>query len=328
MGHIVTKGVTRLSERVFSPDEEYLYNVIRNALYRAGRAADADALAAAVVRLDPDLLEQALLTVNADAVQQILRDSITAIVNRAALAAASEIQPMISATPAWGNAYTVTGKLNTEFKFDANNPAADLYAEMQAGRLVTAINESMRLSIRQIIAESFSKQISVDYTARRLRQVIGLHPRWAKAVDKYFIRQYESLVRSGVPSAKALEKTERLTDKYRQRLIRARAWMIARTEIQMAQNWGRQLSWQQAVDGGWVDPVSQKQWVTAYQNNQYGPPCDRCWPMNGETVRWNGAFSNGLLMPPAHPHCRCTAILVPPSRGLNDAEYVRTGIMR
>ena len=38
--------------------------------------------------------------------------------------------------------------------------------------------------------------------------------------------------------------------------------------------------------------------------------------VRGTRVPWNGAFSNGFMFPPAHPHCRCTVVLVPPSRGL------------
>jgi len=313
---------------VFNVTEEQLYNIIRNALYRAGRIADADALASAIINLQPDLLEQALLTINVDTIGQIIRDSITAVINNAGVLAGQEIKPLIEATPDWGNANTLTGKPKGEFTFNIHNPVADLYAERQAGRLVTAINDSMRLAIRQIISDSFSKEISVPYTAKKLRQVIGLHPRWAQAVDKFYDRTYKNLLKQGLKPEKALEKTDLLTDKYRQKLIRARATMIARTEIQIAQNMGRQLAWQQAVDGGWVAGDSMKQWQTVYKNNAGGPPCDKCAPLDGVQVRWDSAFDNGLLMPPAHPHCRCTAFLVPPSRGLNDAEWIRTGQMR
>ena len=325
---LVRKAKSSVSvPKAFTVTEQQLYDIIRNALYRAGRVADADSLASAIINLQPDLLEQALLTINVDSVLQTVRDSITAVINNAGALAGQEIQPLIQATPDWGNAYTITGKPKTKFTFDIHNPAADLFAERQAGRLVTAVNDSMRLAIRQIISESFSKQISVPYTAKKLRQVIGLHPRWATAVDKFYDRTYNDLIKKGLKHDKALERTNVLTDRYRQRLIRARSTMIARTEIQIAQNMGRQLAWQQAVDGGWVAGDSMKQWQTVYKNNAGGPACDKCAPLNGVQVRWDMAFDNGLLMPPAHPHCRCTAFLVPPDRGLNDTEWIKTGEM-
>lgn len=328
MGHIVRKAKPRVSVEPFSGAEQQIYDIIKTSLYRLGRTIDADALAKAIVSLQPDVLTKVLASLTIGDLQLALRQGLIAVLNNSGKSAVKEIQPVISATPSWGNEFTVTGKPNTKLRFDVNNPLADDFAEKQAGRLVTAIDESMRLAIRTVISESFKNQVPLDLTASRLRQFVGLHPRWALAVDRYYTRQYESLRNKGITHEKALKRAEMTTETYRRRLIRARSSMIARTEIQIAQNWGRQLAWQQASDGGWVDPDAQKVWKTASATMGGVPPCDRCAPMEGESVRWNQSFSNGLLMPPAHPHCRCTAFLIPPSRGLNDAEYIRTGIAR
>jgi hypothetical protein len=328
MGHIVRKAKPRVSVEPFSGAEQQIYDIIKTSLYRLGRTIDADALAKAIVSLQPDVLTKVLSSLTIGDLQLALRQGLIAVLNNSGKSAVKEIQPIISATPSWGNEFTVTGKPNTKLRFDVNNPLADDFAEKQAGRLVTAIDESMRLAIRTVISESFKNQVPLDLTASRLRQFVGLHPRWALAVDRYYTRQYESLRNKGITHEKALKRAEMTTETYRRRLIRARSSMIARTEIQIAQNWGRQLAWQQASDGGWVDPDAQKVWKTASATMGGVPPCDRCSPMEGESVRWNQSFSNGLLMPPAHPHCRCTAFLMPPSRGLNDDEYIRTGIAR
>ena len=328
MGHIVRKAKPRVSVEPFSGAEQQIYDIIKTSLYRLGRTIDADALAKAIVSLQPDVLAKVLTSLTIGDLQLALRQGLIAVLNNSGKSAVKEIQPIISATPSWGNEFTVTGKPNTKLRFDVNNPLADDFAEKQAGRLVTAIDESMRLAIRTVISESFKNQVPLDLTASRLRQFVGLHPRWALAVDRYYTRQYESLRNKGITHEKALKRAEMTTETYRRRLIRARSSMIARTEIQIAQNWGRQLAWQQASDGGWVDPDARKVWKTASATMGGVPPCDRCSPMEGESVRWNQSFSNGLLMPPAHPHCRCTAFLMPPSRGLNDDEYIRTGIAR
>ena len=86
--------------------------------------------------------------------------------------------------------------------------------------------------------------------------------------------------------------------------------MIARTEVQLAQNQGRYLGWQQSYESGLLDGGSTKMWITAYQD-----VCDECQELNGQVVSWNGAFTNGDIMPPAHPNCRCTAVVIPPDRG-------------
>ena len=329
MGHIVRKALPRVSsEPMFTGAEQQLFDIIKTSLNRLGKTVDAEAMARAIINLQPDVLTKVLTSLTIGDLQTVLRQGILAVINNAGANAVDEIQPTISATPNWGNAFTVTGTPNTKLRFNVNNPLADDFADKQAARLVTAIDESMRSAIRTVISESFKNQVPVDLTASRLRQFIGLHPRWALAVDRYYTRQYEGLRNKGVAHEKALTRAETVTETYRKRLIRARSSMIARTEIQIAQNWGRQLAWQQASDGGWIDPVSQKVWTTAKATMGGVPPCDRCAPMEGESVRWNQSFSNGLLMPPAHPHCRCTAFLLPPSRGLNDAEYIRTGIAR
>jgi hypothetical protein len=156
----------------------------------------------------------------------------------------------------------------------------------------------------------------VDATARELRQIVGLHSRWARAVLNFDEKNFTAMVKAGVSSEDARTRTDNLTKKYRDKLIRRRAEMIARTEVQQAQNYGRQASWEASDRAGLVDAASMKEWRTAPRGSSYGEPCDECAAMRGTRVPWNGSFANGDVMPPAHPHCRCTAVLVPPTRGL------------
>jgi hypothetical protein len=89
--------------------------------------------------------------------------------------------------------------------------------------------------------------------------------------------------------------------------------MIARTEIQYANNMGRVLSWAEADNQGLLAGGLLKEWAVITPNSPYGKPCEHCAPMKGERVSWDKPFSNGLLMPPAHPHCRCTATPIVPT---------------
>lgn len=327
MGRLVVKAVKAddLAPE-FTIDEKELFNRVRLALFAAGRTADAEALARAITSLDPQELERALRTISVAGLEDIFVEAIERIIAVEGEATARSISPVVERTERWGGPTTITGTPDIEYRFDRTDPLMQRMARTQAARLVTSIDESMRLAVRQVITRAFTNQISVDYTARRLRNVIGLHPRWALAVDKYFDRQYQRLLKEGLTGPKAMERAQMVTDTYRRRLIRARATMVARTEIQIAQNMGRQVAWTQSVTGGWVQGDSMKEWVSTGRSASGIVTCDECRSMDGMKVKWNQAFPNGVMMPPAHPHCRCTAVLLPPDRGLGDDEWIRTGV--
>ena len=198
----------------------------------------------------------------------------------------------------------------TEFNFRTTDPRAILYATTRAGVLVTAVDNSTRDSIRQIIARSFTDQVTVRETAKILKNVVGLHPRWANAVYDYRGRLIDQYEEQGLTRARATARADEMSGKYRTTLVRARANMIARTEILEASNRGRYLGWTQAFEGGLVDGATKKMWITAPVD-----VCDICLDLQGEVVGWNSPFTNGDLMPPAHPNCRCTSVLIPPDRG-------------
>jgi len=206
----------------------------------------------------------------------------------------------------------------TNFNFNYTDPRALLWATTRAGQIVTAVDNSTRDSIRQIIARSFQDQITVRETAKVLRNVVGLHPRWANAVYDYrdrLITQYED---EGLTTSRATTRADEMSAKYRTSLVRARASMIARTEIQLAQNQGRYLGWTQAYETGLLDGTSTKMWLTAAYD-----VCDICLDLQGQIVGWNSPFTNGDLMPPAHPNCRCTSVLIPPDRGTVSPEEMQ-----
>lgn len=300
-----------------STNEAKLADALARLMRSAGRKVDWDAVAAAVAALRPEDIN--VLIVN---LQQAVEGSLyTQLVDALgdALAEGGQAQERqivraTEATPDWGGPTTVTGKPDIRYKFNRTDETAQRWAEMRAGQLVTAIGRSTEESVRRIIFEAFRDQVSGDMTARRLRDVVGLHPRWALAVYRFSEREYERLRKAGYTQDQARELEAKAAERYRNKLIRARSRMIARTEISTASNMGRQVAWMQGVNGGWVDPLAQKRWSTS--NRLAGGPCERCAPMRGETVRVDMPFSNGLLTPPAHPNCVCTAVLVPPSRGL------------
>lgn len=206
--------------------------------------------------------------------------------------------------------------------YDAMNlqyidPAAIEYARTRAASLVTSIDTHNRNAIRYILTDSMAQGLTARETAARLQQIIGLHPRWAKAVVNFDTRNYQSLLSQGMKPMAARSQVDALTKRYRDSLIRRRAEMIARTEIQTAQNMARQQAWNAGQRTGYVDPASKKRWLVAPSGSRLGAPCPICADLAGTEVQWNAAFPTGHIMPPAHPHCRCTAVLIPPSRGIS-----------
>ena len=74
-----------------------------------------------------------------------------------------------------------------------------------------------------------------------------------------------------------------------------------------AANEGRFIAWQQAGDNGLVDlSTAYKEWIAEADS------CPDCADVDGLFAPVDEPFPDvDEMMPPAHPSCRCTAVLVP-----------------
>ena len=201
--------------------------------------------------------------------------------------------------------------MQASFTFNSVDPRALAWAQSQAAALVTEVSANTRLAIQQVIVDGFRNNLSVDQIARELRSATGLTAKQAKAVSRAYDMALEGNLANGMPLGEAQTAAATQSAAVQRRLLKARATTIARTEILRAQNNGRYLGWTQAVESGFVENDAMKKWDATVASLS-GVVCDRCRPMNGEIVRWDESFSNGVNMPPAHPNCRCTALLLPP----------------
>lgn len=307
-----------------------LYNAIR----RANSQMKIEELTRIIANLDPDKLNRLLNAITISGDRKRLEDALLNAIDFGGSDAIKEIQRIaprlaypnfkpsqvkvdnknqlkdlpFTEIPAWAS--TTRPKIDVSLSFDKTNPNSLYFAQQRAAALVTAIDEMTRQAVREIITESFNDGIDYRATAKRIKNVVGLHPRWAKAVTKYEKNQYQRLVASGVKESKAKSQAADMATKYSESLKSKRATMISRTEIQIAQNEGRLEGWKQAFDEGFVDAESMKMWVTAEDERT----CPICQDLDGETVGWLDSFSNGLQKPIAHPHCRCTIKLIPPEK--------------
>lgn len=180
--------------------------------------------------------------------------------------------------------------------FTISNPMATRAAERTAAKFVTRVSGETRKAIRAVIADSFKNQISTVDTAKRIRSLVGLTERQAKAV---LAREAANVARGLVAG-----KVKTLTKQYTEKLIRQRAEMIARTELAMASTEGQIAAWKDAKAQGLIGSDMRKVWIVTPDDRL----CVRCSPLDGETAPIDGDFQTEdgpISGPPRHPACRC-----------------------
>ena len=189
--------------------------------------------------------------------------------------------------------------------FDMTDSRAASWAASTAGRDVVQISVQLQNDIRNLVTNSFVNQIDPREIAGELSRKIGLFDRWATAVENQYQRNFNSFLSEGWNRSEAAEMARGLADRYRDRLIRVRSENIARTEVMSSANQGRYISWLQAGDQGVVNLDRMwKEWIAE------ADACEDCAEVDEETVPVMDSFSNGEDMPPFHPSCRCTAVMI------------------
>lgn len=182
--------------------------------------------------------------------------------------------------------------------FDVFNPRSVEYAAEFTGRLITVISDETRRGIRSIVQASFESGEGTRWIADNIVESIGLNERQAISLEKYRSRLAADNIKP--------ERIEKLSDRYRQRLLKERAETIARTETIDAAAAGQQNAWTQAVEDRSLSIDKwQVKWSTAA--TEY---CPRCKARDGWRREINGAYQDGVSRPPLHPRCRCVEVLV------------------
>ena len=194
-----------------------------------------------------------------------------------------------------------------ESSFTAQDPRAIAWAQQRAGARILGITQETQKAVAETIARSLRTQINREEVINNITQVVGLDSRQARALGNFYEKNLLKLLEQGETYEKALKVVTKLSKEYRERLLIQRATRIARTETIAAANAGRMLSWVEADELGLLPAGSEKRWKTATDERT----CPVCGPMHNVTIDWEGVFSTGDTMPPNHPNCRCTAVIVP-----------------
>lgn len=212
------------------------------------------------------------------------------------------------------------------FQFQDSAPEAVNWVRNEGARLVTNMVRQQQEAIRGLIADGISMGQTRPQQSKALVELLerikpgrtagvglveelgtnmnGLTKQYERAVVNMATKLADDLVLD-VDDDKAAKIIRDRTTKYANRLRKARARTIARTEIQRAHNQGRLESYRQLMEAGLVSPQAQKKWVVSPFD-----VCPICVPLGDEQVGVNESFSNGSPTPPAHPNCRCSTIIV------------------
>lgn len=199
------------------------------------------------------------------------------------------------------------------YRFDISDERAIQWARNRAGELMANITSEVRQKVSDVTMRLLDGDITLRDAKNEIARNVGLHDRWQRAVDKSYEDNLERLIEAGIDIDDAEIMAQQLADNYAQSLIRSRASNIARTEVATAQNQGRYIHWQQLAERGVIDPYTTvKEWRTAPEFvSSKTDVCPVCEPMNGvQAPMWAEFPEVGVIMPPAHPNCRCRAVLI------------------
>jgi hypothetical protein len=204
--------------------------------------------------------------------------------------------------PLWADSMEIGAKTAASqypaFYYNAEYYEIKNYIKSHGSKLVVDMSASQVKAINFIIENAaVLGDFDVAEASRIIRSIVGLTSREAAAVYRYA----DYLQSEGMSQKKALQQAE----VYSQRLHRARAMRIARTEIAYGYNYGGYFGIQEAQGQGLIGDT-EKTWITADDERM----CEICGGMDGQTVDLHSSFisrANGqaYFLPPAHPHCRC-----------------------
>ncbi len=189
------------------------------------------------------------------------------------------------------------------FLYDPDISSGMSFLRQHGAELVTNIVQEQRDALNAIIQHvSGYTNITPDEAARIIRPCVGLtkpqalaNVRYREAVKQAYIKAH--------PRGKLETAEKRAADaaaRYAARQHRYRAQNIARTELAFTYNAGAYGATKDAQTQGYVGDCV-KVWLTAYDERV----CPICSAMDDEKRNMDEAFSNGRLLPPGHPSCRC-----------------------
>lgn len=221
---------------------------------------------------------------------------------------------LITAAQRNGKSTFTLGGVDSELLFDLIDERSVIYAQERVGRLIVEITDQMRETVRETIALAQGGEMTYQQAALTLQSTIPLTTRDAGAVNKYIEKQFGRFMRDGLSQARARVKAQNMGASYAAKLLESRTKTIARTEIIDASMSGRYIGWEAGITAGQISNDSVKEWIAEPD------ACPICSALDGTLIGWNQEWSlpegvtagSSNRMPPAHPNCRCSVVILPP----------------
>jgi len=252
---------------------------------------------------------------------------------------ASDIVPELNAAVSESGRISIgllpNGALVAPYAFNVLDPSVSSVVSAHNASLVREIGASTRQAIVQNIRANIIAGNNPRRVARDFRDTLGLTAQQEQAVRNYRKmliqkdkralqarlrdKRFDSTVRQSVAGKKKLTSAQidNMANRYRQRFLKYRSEVIARTEALRAISMGEFESLKQADDAGKIDKEVRRFWI--YTKDERTRAEHRRIPsMNLGGVRIQEPFktSLGLLMYPRDPagsasntiQCRCLLI--------------------
>lgn len=198
----------------------------------------------------------------------------------------------ITGTEAWN-------RLELPLSFTIRNPYSERWMAEHGAQLVVQVTEETKAAIRRVVLDGFELGKPPRELAKRIREMVGLTERDAKAVLNYWAKLSEE---ADLTAA----RVDTMADTYAKRLLRKRALNIARNETMEASNEGTRDSWLTARDNEFILPESVRVWIAATQSDR---TCPICMDFDGREASLDEPFISPTygerMNAHAHISCRC-----------------------
>jgi hypothetical protein len=223
-------------------------------------------------------------------------------------------QGLTSAVSALPKAGLVDGVVGVGF--DVLNPRVVDAIRRLDDRAIKTLKADIREGVRVVVENGLRDGVAPRTIARDVKGMIGLAPN-----QREYIQNYRDELEAGSQAALDRQLRDRRYDArtargamtevqidravaaYEKRLLQFNATTNARTMAGDSLKLGQHLSWQDAVDNGMVDKGQVwKRWVGVMDDRERPEHVE----MEGDTVAFDAAFSNGEYIPGESTfNCRC-----------------------
>jgi len=228
----------------------------------------------------------------------------------------------------------ISEALNLTFSFDMTNQSAVNSMRETRLRTITNLSTTQREAIRAVLVEGITQGVNPRVQARGILGAIGLTGQQVQSVQNYRRlleqnsarallrelrdRRFDSTVRRAINNDTPLTaaQIDKMVGRYRERTLRFRSQVIARTEALRAVNEGNFLAYQQAAEQGVLDLNDlSREWFTAQDERVRGSHKAMHGQLRGFDEQFISGLGNRLRFPgdisaPGNEtiQCRCVAI--------------------